>query len=83
MAKQYRIWVEVDVTDLAALKAFAKNRAVVECQGMTDEEFESGEHEANDLDMNIPYWLGWSFDAGTPTNCGFEIIDSGVEDKSQ
>lgn len=82
MAKQYRVWIEVDVTDLAALKAFAKNRAVTECQ-VAPTDFDDGEHQADDLDLNVPFRLDWCFDAGTPTNCGFEIIDSGVENQNQ
>lgn len=81
MAKQYKVWVEVDVEDTAELRSYAQARAVK--SGMSESEFASGEHEGDDIDLNIEYWLGWSFDAGTPTGCGFSIQASGVEDQNE
>lgn len=77
---QHRVWIDVDVCDIAALKAYAEKRAID--GGMSVEEFTTGEHEGEDLGLNISYWLMWAFDAGTPLDAGFEIIDSGVEDQN-
>lgn len=76
----YQAWIEVEVTNTAELRAYAMQRAID--RGISESEFTTVEHEGDDFDLNISYWLGWCFDAGTPTACGFEIQDSGVEDQN-
>lgn len=78
MSAHYRVYVDVIVNDTEELRKFALSRAMA--SGVTAESFAEGDHEGNDADLNVRYWLGWAFDAGTPDNCGFQIENSGVED---
>lgn len=70
------VFIDVTVHDMAALRAYALQRALG--AGMSQSEFEEGfaDHAA---DGDIPYLLGWAFDAGTPPNCGFTIEQSNVQ----
>ncbi len=77
MTKEYQVIIEVTVDDLAALRAYALQRAEQDCQ-IDEDEFETG--ESDDEARNIRYWLAWAFDAGTPRDCGFTIQDSHVHD---
>jgi hypothetical protein len=73
MDKSFRVNIDVTVYDMAQLRDYAMQRALVDAR-MPAAEFETGESE--DAESNISYWLGWAFDAGTPEGCGFQMHEA-------